>query len=67
MSSTALRSERKSTTLYEELQQDVDEWLLVYNNQRPHSWQYCYGKTPMQIFGESKHLAGAKLLDKQIR
>jgi transposase InsO family protein len=49
----------------EELQQDVDEWLLVYNNQRPHSGRYCYGKTPMQTFVESKHLAEAKMLDKQ--
>jgi transposase InsO family protein len=49
----------------EELQQDVDEWLLVYNRQRPHSGRYCYGKTPMQTFGESKHLAEAKMLDKQ--
>jgi transposase InsO family protein len=49
----------------EELQQDVDEWLLVYNCQRPHSGRYCYGKTPMQTFGESKHLAEAKMLDKQ--
>jgi transposase InsO family protein len=49
----------------EELQQDVDEWLLVYNHQRPHSGRYCYGKTPMQTFGESKHLAEAKMLDKQ--
>src|SRR5262249_6856639 len=49
----------------EELQQDVDEWLLVYNCQRPHSGRYCYGKTPMQAFGESKHLAEAKMLDKQ--
>jgi transposase InsO family protein len=49
----------------EELQQDVDEWLLLYNCQRPHSGRYCYGKTPMQTFGESKHLAEAKMLDKQ--
>ena len=49
----------------EELQQDVDAWLLVYNNQRPHSGRYCYGKTPMQTFSESKYLAEAKMLDKQ--
>ena len=49
----------------EELQQDVDEWLLVYNRQRPHSGRYCYGKTPMQTFGESKHLAEAKMLDRE--
>jgi hypothetical protein len=49
----------------EELQQDVDEWLISYNQQRPHSGRYCYGKTPMQTFSESKHLADAKMLDRQ--
>jgi transposase InsO family protein len=49
----------------EELQRDVDQWLLVYNQQRPHSGRYCYGKTPMQTFIESKHLAEAKMLDRQ--
>jgi hypothetical protein len=27
----------------EELQQDVDQWLLVYNRQRPYSGRYCHG------------------------
>src|SRR5262245_16241048 len=49
----------------EELQRDVDEWLIGYNQQRPHSGRYCYGKTPMQTFVESRHLAEAKLLDRQ--
>jgi hypothetical protein len=49
----------------EELQRDVDEWLVVYNHQRPHSGRCCYGKTPMQTFGESKRLAEAKMLDRQ--
>jgi hypothetical protein len=49
----------------EELQQDVDEWLVGYNHQNPYSGRYCYGKTPMQTFGQSKHLAEAKMLDRQ--
>jgi transposase InsO family protein len=56
---------KKIYSSIEELQQDVDEWVLAYNRQRPHSGRYCYGKTPMQTFGESKHLAEAKMLDKQ--
>ena len=28
-----------------------------YNNERPHSGRYCYGKTPMQTFLDSKKLA----------
>jgi len=49
----------------EELQHDVDEWLTVYNQQRAHSGRYCYGKTPMQTFKESKHLAEEKMLHRQ--
>jgi len=49
----------------EELQRDVDQWLVTYNEQRPHSGRYCDGKTPMQTFLESKHLAEAKMLDRQ--
>ncbi len=41
----------------EELQKDLDEWLDTYNNLRPHSGRFCYGKTPMQTFNESKHIA----------
>jgi transposase InsO family protein len=41
----------------EELQIDVNEWLRKYNEFRPHSGRYCYGKTPMQTFLDSKHIA----------
>lgn len=44
----------------EELQQDVDLWLFNYNNHRSHSGKYCYGKTPMQTFLDSKHIAVEK-------
>lgn len=47
----------------EELQLDVDEWIEHYNQDRPHSGKYCYGKTPMQTFQESKQLAQEKELD----
>ncbi len=33
-----------------------------YNEQRPHSGKYCYGKTPMQTFREAKHLAVEKII-----
>lgn len=46
----------------EELQIDVDHWIAKYNNQRPHSGKYCYGKTPMQTFREAKHLATEKTI-----
>lgn len=47
----------------EELQVDVDAWVDYYNRERPHSGRYCYGKTPLQTFEESKHLAVEKMLD----
>ena len=44
------------------LQADVDDWIRGYNEERPHSGRYCYGKTPMQTFADSKHLAQEKML-----
>lgn len=47
----------------EELQNDVNKWLEDYSRNRTHSGKYCYGKTPIQTFKESKHLAKEKMLD----
>lgn len=49
----------------DELQADVDGWMNHYNTERPHSGRYCYGRTPMETFVESKHLAKDKELDNQ--
>lgn len=38
----------------EQLQQDVDQWIAQYNEERPHSVRYCFGKTPMQTFCDSR-------------
>ena len=46
-----------------QLQNDLDEWMLYYNQERTHSGRYCYGKTPMQTFIDSKSLAEAKMLN----
>ena len=48
-----------------ELQKDLEKWLEEYNFQRSHSGKRCEGKTPMQTFEESKHLAFEKTLDSQ--
>ena len=45
------------------LQKDLDEWLIYYNTERPHSGRYCFGKTPMQTFFESLPLATEKMLE----
>jgi transposase InsO family protein len=47
----------------EKLQTDLDQWMRYYNQERPHSGRYCYGKTPMQTFIESLPLAKQKLLN----
>ena len=46
----------------EELQVDVDAWMRRYNEERPHSGRYCYGKTPWQTFQDSKRIAQEKTL-----
>lgn len=58
----AIAFRKKVYNSLEDLQEDVNKWLKEYNEQRPHSGRYCYGKTPMQTFEESRHLAQAKML-----
>ena len=60
--SVAFRKRLYSTL--EELQADVEAWLKDYNEQRPHSGKYCFGKTPMQTFLDAKHLSDEKRLDR---
>lgn len=48
----------------EELQEDVNKWLVEYNTTRIHSGKRCCGRTPMQTFQETKHLTQEKMLDK---
>lgn len=54
---------KKIYATIEQLQVDLDQWMESYNNQRPHSGRYCYGKTPMQTFTDSQQLAKDKLLN----
>lgn len=51
---------KKVYTNLEDLQTDVDNWLKTYNETRPHSGKYCYGKTPYQTFLDSKKIAEEK-------
>ena len=46
-----------------QLQKDLDEWMDYYNQERTHSGRYCFGKTPMQTFFDSRSLATDKMLD----
>ena len=47
----------------EELQEDLDEWLVKYNQRRTHQGKRCEGKTPMETFEENLPLAREKMLD----
>ena len=47
----------------DQLQTDLEAWLIQYNQNRTHSGKYCYGRTPMQTFAESLPLAKEKMLD----
>ena len=60
----AIAFRKKIYNTLEELQSDLDKWLQYYNEERPHSGKYCFGKTPMQTFRDSIHLATEKQLDK---
>jgi transposase InsO family protein len=56
----AVAFRKKLYNSLEEMQKDIDQWLHFYNNERTHSGRYCFGKTPMQTFADSKALAQAK-------
>lgn len=40
----------------DELQNDLDEWLQYYNNERTHQGKLCCGRTPMQTLMDGKQL-----------
>jgi transposase InsO family protein len=56
----AIAFRKKMYDSIEALQADLDEWMGYYNNERPHSGRYCYGKTPIETFADSKVLAKEK-------
>ena len=53
---------KKLYSSLEELQLDLDSWLVHYNYERTHQGKHCCGRTPMQTFTDGKQLA----LDKQL-
>lgn len=60
----AIAFRKKIYRAIEELQEDLDKWMLYYNNERTHSGKHCFGKTPMQTLQLSIPLAKQKLLEK---
>ena len=53
---------RKLYTSIEQLQEDVDAWVMSYNCERTHSGKYCYGKTPMQTFLDAMPMTKEKMI-----
>jgi len=58
----AIAFRKKMYDSIDSLQIDLDLWMEHYNNERPHSGRYCYGKTPMETFTDSIPLAKEKML-----
>lgn len=54
---------KKIYATLDQLQTDLDEWIRYYNEDRPHSGRYCYGKTPMQTLNDSRELVKEKVLN----
>ena len=51
----------------DELQADLNTWLYEYNESRPHSGKYGFGKTPAQTFRDSVSLAKGKRLNQTVQ
>lgn len=45
-----------------ELQKDLDEWLVYYNNDRTHQGKMCNGRTPMDTLLDGKQIWAQKNL-----
>ncbi len=45
---------RKIYQSIEELQHDLDDWMVYYNNTRTHQGKMCCGRTPMQTLIDAK-------------
>jgi transposase InsO family protein len=46
----------------EELQEDLDAWLVAYNHERTHQGKMCCGRTPMATFEDGKRICREKTI-----
>jgi hypothetical protein len=53
---------RKIYRTIEELQADLDAWIVEHNDQRPYQGRRCYGKTPTQTLIDVLSSAKEKLM-----
>jgi transposase InsO family protein len=47
---------KKIYSTLDELQKDLDDWIVYYNNERTHQGKMCCGRTPMQTFLDGKRI-----------
>jgi transposase InsO family protein len=53
---------KKLYTSIKELQDDLDDWIRSYNEERPHQGRWCFGKTPKQTFLDAIPIAREKMI-----
>ena len=53
---------RKKLYASADLQEDLDEWVTSYNEDRPHQGRWCFGKTPLQTFLDAIPIAREKMI-----
>lgn len=46
----------------EELQDNLDTWIIKYNQAMPHQGRWCFGKTPKQTFLDTLPVAKKKMI-----
>lgn len=47
----------------DDLQADLDDWLVYYINERTHQGNMCYGRTPIETLADGKQIWQEKLLN----
>ena len=54
---------KKIYTDIQSLQEDLDEWIKYYNNDRTHQGKMCCGRTPMETLMDGKQIWQDKFLN----
>ena len=54
---------KKIYTALDELQRDLDDWMLYYNERRTHQGKRCNGRTPMKAFQDGIPIAHEKRIE----
>jgi transposase InsO family protein len=53
---------KKIYTTLDELQTDLDAWIVAYNDERTHQGKMCCGRTPMATFEDGKRICQEKAI-----